>query len=181
MAAQKIAVLCIGNILMLDEGVASHLARNLIEHYDFVCHDDTAVLCADILDRGTMGMSLISDMEYYDTILIVDAVDNTGKDPGTIVSFQPDDIAPYEAWHGAHDTRLADVLAAATLLGYTPQVTCLGVQIQDMYPSQYTMDLTPPVREALPKLEYHVCDFLHKHSVEIIDKRTGGIWTTMVE
>ncbi|MDR3136676.1 MAG: hydrogenase maturation protease [Coriobacteriales bacterium] len=151
--AQRILVLCVGNILMLDDGLGPRLAQELRRNYEF-----DANTC--VLDRATMGMALLSDLKAFDVVLLVDAVDNTGLEPGTVVSFSPAEVAPYAAFHGAHDTRFADVLAAAQLLGYPIDGHCLGVQIANGHPEQCAIGLTPAVEAALPALQQAVLSFL---------------------
>jgi hydrogenase maturation protease len=145
---------------MLDEGVGPRVAAELLTNYRFP-------KTVEVLDRGTMGMALLSDLKRFDAILLVDAVDGTGEPPGTVVTFSPDDIASYEAFHGAHDTRFIDVLEAAALLGYTPEAHCLGVQVGDMSPSEYTIGLTPEVEAAIPFLIECILAFLTQHDVSL--------------
>ncbi|MDR3307297.1 MAG: hydrogenase maturation protease [Coriobacteriales bacterium] len=166
---ERIAILCIGNILMLDEGVGPRVAQELLQN--FIFPNEIA-----ILDRGTMGMGLLAEFKHYDTILVVDAVDNTGEPPGTVVAFAPEDIAPYATFHSAHDTRFIDVLEAAALLGYTPHGHCMGVQVENMAPAHYTIGLTPQVDAALPLMVYHILTFLAARGVEVIDQKTGAPW-----
>jgi hydrogenase maturation protease len=144
---------------MLDEGVGPRVAAELLTNYRFPGS-------VEVLDRGTMGMALLSDLKRFDVILLVDAVDGTGKPPGTVVTFLPDDIAPYEAFHGAHDIRFVDVLEAAALLGYTPEGHCLGVQVEDMHPAEYTIGLTPSVEAAVPFLVECVLGFLAQRGIQ---------------
>jgi hydrogenase maturation protease len=176
---QHIGILCIGNILMRDEGLGPRLAAELLERFTFPPN-------VEILDRGTMGMALISDIRRFEVLLVVDAVDKTGHEPGTVLHFGPEDIAPCEAFHGAHDTRLIDVLQACALLGDpdsspgprsgpdsspapgpdrrpVPETQCLGVQVLDMNPPEFSIGLTPPVEAALPLLIQSVLDFLEMH------------------
>jgi len=149
----QILILCIGNILMLDEGVGPRIAQELNEHHEFPGN-------VKVLDRGCMGMSLLADLKAADKVLVVDAVDNTGFDSGTVVTFKPEDIAPYQAFHGAHDTRLIDVLLALELLGYKPQVDCLGVQVENMSPASFCIGLTPQVEAAVPILVQSCLDYI---------------------
>jgi hydrogenase maturation protease len=143
---------------MLDEGVGPRVAAELLARYDFPS-------TVEVLDRGTLGMALLSDLKRFDVVLLIDAVENTGKPPGTVVTYLPEEIAPYEAFHGAHDTRFIDVLEAAALLGYTPEAHCLGVQVENMSPSEYTIALTPSVEAAVPFLIECVLAFLAQHGV----------------
>lgn len=153
----RILILCIGNALMLDEGVGPRVAKELMENHELPGG-------VTVLDRGCMGMALLSDFKSAERVLVVDAVDNTGLEPGTVVTFSPEDIAPYQAFHGAHDTRLVDVLQALELLGHTPQVDCLGVQIYSVAPENYVIGLSPPVEEAVPKLVQSCLDFIEAYA-----------------
>ncbi len=166
---ERIVVMCIGNTLMLDEGVGPRVAEELLTHFLLPAN-------VDVLDCGTMGMSLLSIMRQYDVILVIDAVDNTGHPPGTVLTFSPEDIASYAQPHSAHDTRFIDVLEAADFIGYRPKGYCLGVQILNMNPEQMTIGLTPPVEQALPLMVYSVLRFLVERGVEIRDKATGELW-----
>jgi hydrogenase maturation protease len=143
---------------MLDEGVGPRVAAELLARYRFPS-------TVEVLDRGTLGMALLADLKRFDVVLLVDAVDGTGKPPGTVVTYLPEEIAPYEAFHGAHDTRFIDVLEAAALLGSTPEAHCLGVQVENMSPAAYTIGLTPPVEAAVPFLIECVLGFLAQHDV----------------
>ncbi|MBQ6453276.1 MAG: hydrogenase maturation protease [Coriobacteriales bacterium] len=165
--SERMAVMCIGNILLLDEGVGPAVARELMENYDFPPN-------VTVLDSGTMGMSLIGDFAQYDYILTVDAVDGTGEPPGTVFHFLPQDMAENRIFHGAHDTRFIDVLEASALLGHEPAGECIGVQIENMSPSQLVIGLTPQVAAAVPLLCETVLATLYGHGVRgIIDRSTG--------
>jgi len=142
---------------MLDEGVGPRVAQELNEHHEIPEG-------VSVLDRGCMGMSLLADLKQADKVLVVDAVDNTGFAPGTVVTFKPEDIAPYQAFQGAHDTRLVDVLQALELLGYQPEVDCLGVQVENMSPAEYCIGLTPQVEAAVPKLVQSCLDYIEAKS-----------------
>jgi hydrogenase maturation protease len=149
----RVVILCIGNLLMLDEGFGPRIAAELLARYDFPGE-------VEVLDRGVMGMALLSDIRGVDRLLIIDAVDNTGTEAGTILSFKPEDMASVETFHGAHDLRLTDVLQAAALLGEVPTTDCLGVQIADMNPPDYQIGLTPAVEAAVEDMLAQVCRWL---------------------
>ena len=166
---KRIAVLCIGNILMLDEGVGPHVAARLHERFVFPSH-------VNVRDCAAMGMQLLSEFSSHEVILVVDAVDNSGHPPGTVVRFAPDELARYDTFHGAHDTRFVDVLEAAELLGHRPEGYCLGVQIENMSPAEFTIGLTPAVEAAVPQLMYHVLTFLSEQGAQVIDRSTGELW-----
>jgi len=156
----SLLILCIGNLLMSDEGFGPRIASELLAAYtlpDNVC----------VLDRGVMGLALLADLRRADAVLIVDALDHTGFSPGTICRFQPDQIATYSGPKGAHDIRLSDVLAAAALAGITPVVDCLGVQIRELNSLEAHIGLSPELESALPTVLAAVCDWLSERGATL--------------
>lgn len=143
---QRIAVVCVGNKLLLDEGIGPAVYDELLRAYDFPSQ-------VDLFDVGCMSLEMISYVDEYDTILTVDAVDGTGEEPGTIFRYRPEDMQRHSgAMQSLHDLKLIDLFDAATLLGYSAKGICVGMQVENMSPAEVTIGLTPCVYEALPKL-----------------------------
>ena len=140
------AIICVGNKLMLDEGIGPAVYEALIEHYEIP--DNVAVF-----DVGCMSLDMLSIVRDYDFILTVDAVDGTGEPAGTVFRFSPDDVARHTgAMASLHDMKLIDLFDSAALLGYEARGVCLGMQVLNMDPVEYTIGLTEPVFSALPLL-----------------------------
>lgn len=141
----KIAVFCVGNKLMLDDGIGPAVYDELAS-YEF--SDDV-----DVLDVGCMSMDCLFAVNYYDLLITVDAINGTGADPGTIFRFLPDDMAsrPFGA-QSLHDLRLSDLFEAASLLGFEAQGVCLGMQVDNAEPADLTVGLTPCVAAKLNDL-----------------------------
>lgn len=133
----KQMVVCVGNMLMLDEGFGSHMAKVLTDYdmareafdeeharmlietfreYDARVEGDERI---PVLDAGTMGLSLLPFIRDFDRLVVVDAVD-CGPDaiPGTCYTFTPEDMASYSIMHSLHDMRISDVLNNARLAGH---------------------------------------------------------------
>ncbi len=142
----RVAVMCIGNELLMDEGVGPACARYLLSRYRFPEN-------VDVLDRAVMGMAILSDLRMYDFVLALDAVDVPDARPGQVFSFAPDDVAPTPpGMTSLHEVRFADVLGSAELLGIRCSGHCLGIQVENMSPSEFVVALTPRVAAALPLL-----------------------------
>lgn len=165
----RTAVLCIGNELMMDEGVGPACARYLLSRYEFPQG-------VDVLDRATMGMAILSDLREHDFALVIDAADMPGARPGEVFSFEPEDVAPTPAgMTSLHDVRFADVLEAAELLGVGCEGHCMAVQVENMSPSDFVMALTPKVAAALPLLAQAAVRYLRgKRGVKVIDLLSSG-------
>lgn len=138
---RRIKVLGIGNPLVKDEGVGVRVAEELVRGYDFPPE-------VEVVDAGTMGMTMLPVLRQADHVIVVDAVDGTGHPPGTVVTMSPEDIAPAQILHSAHDMRLAHVLEAAALTGDVPTTDVVGVQIAAMVVGD--LELSPEVEAAVP-------------------------------
>jgi hydrogenase maturation protease len=168
-APRRIAVLCVGNLLMRDDGVGPRIAQELMTAYTFPEN-------VEVFDEGCMGLALLPLLESYDYVLTVDAVDGTDAAPGTVVRFKPEDIAAYsQAVRSAHDMRFIDVLQAATLLGYTVEGYCIGIQSAEVYLSDPEAGLSPAVAAAVPLAVQTVLATLVCQGVEgIVSQKTGA-------
>lgn len=165
----KAAVYCVGNRLMLDEGVGPAVYDELIKTYDFP--DDLS-----IYDVGCMSLKMLPQVRDYDYIITVDAVDGSDSEPGTIFRFKPDDLMRKSgAMQSLHDLKLVDLFDAATLLGYEADGLCFGMQIENMSPAELTIGLTPKVYAALPKLVDTVLAELVQSGFVVTVKESGRI------
>ncbi|MDR2957479.1 MAG: hydrogenase maturation protease [Coriobacteriales bacterium] len=156
----QILILCIGNSLLLDEGFGPWIANELLLRYVFPAE-------VTILDRGVMGMAILADLRQADEVLIIDALDNTGQAPGTIMEFRPEDLAAQQIFHGAHDISMIDVIRAASLVGINPSFTCYGVQVKEISLAEYQIGLTPEVLAAVPLMIDIIIAWLDQRGVAV--------------
>ena len=145
-AARRIAVFCVGNKLMLDDGVGPAVYEELLTRYDIPDN-------VELFDLGCLSLNMIERVREYDVIITVDAVDGTDADPGTVFRFEPDAMARHSgAAASLHDLKLVDLFDAAALLGYEAEGLCRGMQVENPSPAVVTVGLTPKVDAALPLL-----------------------------
>lgn len=162
----KIAVFCVGNRLMLDDGIGPAVYDELVEHYEIPEN-------VDLYDLGCMTMKLISKVNDYDLIITVDAVDSTDAEPGTVFRYQPDDLArTTSAMASLHELKLVDLFDAAQLLGYSCEGICYGMQIENMSPAELTEGLTPKVYDRLSFLTESVVAELDRRGAKLVPKRS---------
>ena len=164
-------VVCVGNMLLLDEGFGPYMAQVLTntqkaaEHFDEehvkllmgAFREDGPTDPGDaripVLDAGTMGMSMVPYIRDYDNIVIIDVVD-MGPDatPGTVYVLTPQDMAEHTIMHTLHDLRVVDVINNASLAGYECNIHCVcaAVRKEDIDPPDFVIDLTEPLKKAVP-------------------------------
>lgn len=154
--AERILILGIGNPLMTDEGAGVRVAELLMGGYEFP-------ESVEVIDAGTMGLGIMNLFRDRDLVIVVDAVDKTGHEPGTVVIMTPEQLAPAQVMHSLHDMRFSHVLEAAALTGIEPEAVCVGIQVESM--EQWVTELTPAVESALPAAVAAVLDLLQTRGV----------------
>lgn len=131
---QKITILGIGNTLFSDEGVGIHLLpllEDALKDYENV----------EIVEGLTDGMKLLGPVEDADNLIIIDAI-NAGKEGGTIITIQGEDIPAYFGIKmSIHQLGFQEVLFAAkwrerypkeiVMFGMQPTSLELGVELTE--------------------------------------------------
>ena len=134
-------VLGVGNLLLGDEGVGIHVVREVVDR----AASSAQTLPPDtrVIDGGTLGLDLLPLLEESDRVVIVDAAD-LGREPGAIAVLRDDDLATSLASHvSVHQVGVADLLAAARLVGALPErVSLVAIQPARISPS---LELSPAV------------------------------------
>lgn len=162
-----IAVFCVGNKLMLDDGVGPAVHDELLARYDIPGN-------VRLFDVGCLSLDMLPQVEECDVVITVDAVDGTDAEPGTVFRFEPDAMARHAgATASLHDLKLVDLFDAAALLGYEARGLCLGMQVENASPAVATVGLTPPVFEALPLLVETVAGELARLGAPLEPKGDG--------
>jgi hydrogenase maturation protease len=135
-------VLGVGNLLMGDEGVGVAAIRRL-EAHGFAAK-------AELVDGGTSGFHLLGLFRDRRQIILIDAAAD-GQPAGTVSLIHPRYASDFPPTLTAHDIGLKDLLEAAALLGDLPVVTLITISIAGLGP--LSLELSPPVAAALPKVE----------------------------
>lgn len=116
------AVVGVGNLLWADEGFGVRCLEALQAHY---CPPADTVL----VDGGTLGLGLLETFTTTRDLLILDCADLHAP-PGTLRVLEETAITPWATTRlSAHQGGVAEVLAAAALLGKSPdRVAVVAVQ-----------------------------------------------------
>ncbi|MCL4511831.1 MAG: hydrogenase maturation protease [Bacteroidetes bacterium] len=138
-ASQNLLIMGVGNLLMGDEGVGIHAVQRLgrFELPERV----------EVLDGGTGGFHLLSFLQSYPVIIMVDATMDE-KAPGTVSVIQPKFASDYPKALSAHDIGLKDLIESAALLGELPKVHLITVTIDKIQQAQ--VELSPEIENAVP-------------------------------
>ena len=132
----------LGNLVHSDDGVGVQAIQRL--------QTDSRVPPGVVLmDGGTQGLSLLPHLSGFQRLLVIDAID-VGEPPGTLIRLEGDAIEKLPGKPSVHQLGFADLMIAMKLLGDSPEeVVVIGVQPQS---TEWSVDLTAPVRDSLNKL-----------------------------
>ena len=108
-----------------------------------------------LVEAGLAGPGLVSQMEEYAKVVLVDAV-NMGLSPGTVRTFTPDavkSVKPVDRL-SLHSCDLLEIIELASRLGVGPEeVVIVGIQPEPMASGR---DVSEEVLTAIPTAVEHV-------------------------
>ncbi|QOP46792.1 HyaD/HybD family hydrogenase maturation endopeptidase [Sulfurimonas paralvinellae] len=118
---KKTAVLGVGNILELDDGIAVYATKYLENNYSFKPS-------IDIINGGVEGINLLNLFMEYEHILILDAIEIDDK-PGSIYHIPAHELTGYGLNSGgAHEIGVLQCFDILELMGKDiPQSSVVGI------------------------------------------------------
>lgn len=140
---KKVLVMGVGNTLMQDDGIGVHVTQSFkIDH--------EAEQQFSVIDGGTIGLSLLPEIEDADAVIVVDASE-IGDRPGSIRIFQNEEIDQMlsEKKRSVHEVALSDLFSAASIRGRCPARRAL-IAIQPAS-TELGLSPTPDVQAAIPR------------------------------
>jgi hydrogenase maturation protease len=133
----KTLVVGLGNVLLKDDGIGIHAVRELRKALP------PQIVTVEV---GTAVLDALHLFEWADRIIAIDAM-QAGGAPGTIYSFGVDDVEDQGVKASLHEMGL--IAGLRFLKGRRPAISMLAVEPETI---DFGMELSAPVREALPKL-----------------------------
>lgn len=138
---QNTLILGVGNVLLKDEGVGIHVVREL--------ENETLPGHVEVLDGGTGGIHLLSWIQDYDRIIMIDATLDSYP-PGTIRTLRPRYSKDFPPLMSAHEIGLKDMIEAMIVTNKLPEIDLIVISAEDV--RNVGLELTPEVEAAVPKV-----------------------------
>lgn len=139
----SLLILGLGNPLCGDDGLGPVAVARLAKRY-------APGPGVEIVDGGTLGLALLSELEGARKVILVDAV-RTGDPPGSPVRVEGEEIEQVARHRlSPHQIGVADLLQAARVTGCLPdRLVLLGVVPETI---ELGLGCSPAVEAALPDL-----------------------------
>lgn len=148
---KKVLVMGVGNLIMGDEGIGIHVIREL--------QKKQLRNNIDLLDGGTGGFHLISYLQEYETIVMIDAsLDNFPE--GTVRMIKPKFASDFPKALSAHDIGLKDLIESVSLIGKLPEIYLITVSVKEL--NNISIELSPAISGAVPGVISEVENILKK-------------------
>ena len=141
--ATELLILGLGNVLCGDDGIGCAAVAALRRAY-------AAAEGVEVVDGGTLGLSLLPHLTAARRAILVDAV-SADAPPGTLLRLIGSEVPPaVQGRLSPHQVGVADLLQGAELLGECPStLVLLGLVPAGI---ELGIGLSPAVRAALPHL-----------------------------
>jgi len=140
--ARKILIMGIGNTLLQDDGAGVHVAERLRASTE-------SIPGVTIVDGGTLGLSLLPELEDTAALIVVDAGE-IGEAAGEFRVFQNEAMDQQLSGKKStvHELAMSDLLSAAVLNGHQPENRIL-VAIQPAC-IEWGLEPTAQVQKSIP-------------------------------
>lgn len=120
-AAPRVLIMGVGNILLRDEGFGVAAVNHLEKNYYWPEN-------VRLQEGATQGLLLMSELEECDLLVVLDVVLG-GKEPGTVYLLENEDLSRSLSFQGSmHQTDLLQTLQVCELAGCRPQCLAFGLQ-----------------------------------------------------
>ncbi|UCC93025.1 MAG: hydrogenase maturation protease [Thermoplasmata archaeon] len=158
----RVLLLALGNPIVCDDGVAFHILERMRPHLPPVS-DDFA-----IEDACTGGMDLLPYIMGFDRVLILDAVLTRKDPPGTVGTYQVDQLKESIHTDSPHHTNFATAIE----LGHKvepermpDEILIIGVEVDNIL--EFGEELTEGVEAAVPDATRRALDILRDWGVDL--------------
>jgi len=159
---KDIAILGVGNILEMDDGVAIYATRYLEMNYSFKPH-------IDIINGGVEGINLLNLFMGYHYILVLDAID-IDDEAGSIYHIPSKRLTGYGLNSGgAHEIGVLQCFDILELMGRElPKSTILGIIPKEI---DISISLSDTISNRFDEYISTLVEIIKKEGIEVTKNR----------
>jgi len=139
-------IIGLGNSILTDDGVGVYAARRLKDLLQVARPE------VDVIEAEVAGFALLEMLVGWERVILIDAVQFGGVDPGTVMQIEASDLHTSLRLRSVHEIDLPTVLALGEKLGYAMPKELVIYVVQGADILTLGERLTPAVAEALPRV-----------------------------
>jgi hydrogenase maturation protease len=143
----SVRIIGLGNSILTDDGVGIYAARELARRLT----PPGLSLDIDIVESEVAGFALLELMAGWERVILLDAIQFEGVEPGTVVRVDPKDLHTSLRIRSVHDIDLPTALELGRRVGFDmpTELTIFGIQVQDAL--TFGESLTEPAKCGMRK------------------------------
>lgn len=140
----KTLILGLGNPLLCDDGVGNKIAQILEKEI----HNSKVT----VMETTADGLGLLDFLPGYDRVIIIDAIQTPTGKAGQIHRLSLQDLTASDYFPITHNVGLGTALELGAKLGLAlpKEIAILAIEVADV--TTFSQDLTPEVKQAIPKV-----------------------------
>lgn len=144
-------IIGLGNPILGDDGVGWRVAEEVQARLNGQAKKTEREIEFDFLSLG--GLALMERMDGYSDVIVVDSMVSGQHPIGSIYSLPLDALPNFSAGHttAVHDTSLKTALEVGRSMGMELPKRIWVVAVEAKYVFDFTEELSPPIRTAVPK------------------------------
>jgi len=168
----NIAILGVGNILELDDGIAIYASKYLEENYIFEPK-------IDIINGGVEGINLLNLFMEYNYILILDAIE-IDDTPGAIYHIPSEKLTGYGLNSGgAHEIGVLQCFDILELMGKElPKSSVLGIVPKEI---NVKIGLSTEMRQQFDTYIEKLLEIIKNLDIKVIEKKEKSSLEQIIE
>jgi len=141
----RLRVIGLGNSILTDDGVGIYAAREVGRRLAEAGKAEDI----EIRESEVGGFTLMELMTGCKRVILMDAIQFEGLEPGTVVRIDPEDLHTSLRIRSVHDIDLPTALELGRRMGFAmpDELTIFGIQAQDML--TFGESLTPAAERGL--------------------------------
>jgi hydrogenase maturation protease len=171
--SNRVALIGIGNILFLDEGLGIYLIEYIKANFKIPPN-------LTILDGSGLGFSLMTYFEEYDYVILVGTTSSTKAKTGEIFIYSADDILTQgTVKKTATEAELTMMLEICALNDYRAEIKFISMVPKNII--DVKNGLTPQVLEAMPNLLDRVLGELKRRDIKLTPNRNIIAFEEVIE
>ena len=158
----SLLILGMGNVLCGDDGLGVAAVKEIHRRYRIPEN-------AQVLDGGTLGLSLLSYFDADQDVILVDAI-TTDQDAGSFVRLEGDEVAPaVRNSLSVHQIGVADLIDSLRLIDVYPRnLVLLGLEPQTL---DLWIEMSEPVENMMPFLLDRIVEEARQLGYELEPKK----------
>lgn len=142
----KTLVLGLGNTILCDDGVGIYVARAIKKKCNNI----------DVVEASAAGFRIVDEIIGYNKLILIDSIKTQDKDPGTLYTYDFNDLNKTSHNTSPHDISLFEAFQIVKQQNYEvpDDIIIYAIEVEDT--ETLAEHCTPKVENAIPEITVQI-------------------------